>query len=248
MRAPIRRHRLISPMAAVVLAAGAVACAARPVQGADADSADLVVLVHGMGRTSVSMLPMEISLERSGYRVLNFNYSSYGPSIAEIAGHLADSLEEELGAFPARRVHFVGHSLGNIVITRLLANEAIPVGVGRVAMLAPPNRGSRVADRLAPTLSWLLPPITELTTAHRSAAGLRPPDGVEFAIIAGDADGKVAVAETCLPGAAAHVAVPSGHTFIMIRPSVIEMVREFLASGAISDAAATPVDCSDPIA
>jgi triacylglycerol lipase len=197
-----------------------------------------------MGRTSMSMLPLEMVLERAGYRVLNFNFSSYGPSIVEIAGYLGESIEEELGAFPARRVHFVGHSLGSIVITRLLADEQIDADVGRVVMLAPPNRGSEVADRLAPALGRLLPPIVELTTAHRTSVGLRPPAGVEFAIIAGDADGKVAVSETCLAGAAAHVAVPSGHTFIMLRPSVIGMVRAFLASGAITNAAATPVDCS----
>jgi pimeloyl-ACP methyl ester carboxylesterase len=195
------------------------------------NSATLVVLVHGMGRTSLSMLPLELALERSGYRVLNFHYSSYGPSIAQIGTALAHSIDAELRDDPAANVHFVGHSLGNIVLRWLLVHQPPPARLGRFVMLAPPNRGSRVADRLAPYLGWLLAPISELETVSSTAVELPAPPGVEFAIIAGEWDDKVRVVETCLPGASAHAVIPSGHTFILMRSDVIRMIRRFLGEG-----------------
>lgn len=195
--------------------------------------AELVVLAHGMGRTSVSMLPLAYALRRDGYRTLNFGYSSYGPSVAAIAATLGRAVDGELRARPATRVHFVGHSLGNIVVRRLLADHPPDAALGRFVMLAPPNRGSRAADRLAPYLGWLLKPLPELRTAGGTVANLPPPAGLEFAIVAGQQDGKVGVAETRLPGAKAHAVVPAGHTFIAMNPTVVAMVRRFLAEGVL---------------
>ena len=42
------------------------------------------------------MLPLQMALERSGYRVLNFPYSSYRPTVAEIGGTLARRVDAEL--------------------------------------------------------------------------------------------------------------------------------------------------------
>ncbi|MBW3629883.1 MAG: alpha/beta fold hydrolase [Gemmatimonadetes bacterium] len=197
------------------------------------DTAPLVVLVHGMGRTSLSMLPLQLALQRSGYRVLNFHYSSYGPSVPRIAAALARSIDAELNARPASRVHFVGHSLGNIVVRWLLVHDPPNREIGRFVMLAPPNRGSTVADRLSPYIGWLLAPISELRTDSGTAVELPPPWGIEFAIIAGGKDRKVRIAETCLTGATAFAVVPSGHTFIPMRPDVIAMTRRFLADGVL---------------
>ena len=170
-----------------------------------------------MGRTPLSMAPMALALlRRSGYRVLNVGYSSQGPSVAEIGAGLAAEIDAELERAPAPRVHIVGHSLGTVAARWVLAHDPPPVP-GRVVMLAPPNRGSQAADRLAGAVGWLLPPIRELRTTDTPAADLVLPDGVEVAVIAGDRDGKVSVAETCLAGAH-HAVVRSRHTFIMMRP------------------------------
>lgn len=195
--------------------------------------AELVVLVHGMGRTSLSMLPLLYALRRSGYRVLNFGYSSYGPTVAAIGASLGRALDVRLRASPPARVHFVGHSLGNIVVRWLLANHPPDAALGRFVMLAPPNHGARAADRMAPYLGWLLKPLPELRTAGGTVADLPPPAGVEFAIVAGARDGKVRVAETRLPGARAHAVVPGGHAFIAMNPTVLAMVRRFFAEGVL---------------
>ncbi len=196
------------------------------------DAPDLVVLVHGMGRTRLSMLPLQWELERGGFEVLNWGYGSTSESVAEIGAALATTVDSAHAAIPGRPIHFVGHSLGNIVVRWMLANRR-PEGVGRVVMLAPPNRGSRYADRFAPWLGWLLKPLSELTTAAGSTVRSLPDSvGAEFAIVAGAGDGKVSVEETDLPGAAVRVVVPSGHTFIMARRDVQHLVLAFLRGGS----------------
>lgn len=191
---------------------------------------EMVVLVHGLGRTKLSMVPLTWALEREGYEVLNWGYSSYTHSIPELGRRLADELDSRGGGRP-ERIHFVGHSLGNIIVRWVLAHDP-PEGVGRVVMLAPPNQGSHTADRYAPWLGWLLKPLPELRTGEAGIAGAIPlPPGAEVAVIAGRHDGKVTVAETRLPGAAASAVVPAAHTFIMAREDVRRLTLGFLREG-----------------
>jgi triacylglycerol lipase len=198
----------------------------------EGDPRELVVLVHGMGRTPASMWVLARALRSRGYRVLNWGYSSYTKAVPELGGRLGRDAAAALGAAPA--LHFVGHSPGTVLIRWVLANER-PPRVGRVVLLAPPNRGSARADAAAPYLSWLLPPLTDLGSGPETASvKLHAPAGVEVGIIAGAADRTVAVAETRLDGARGHVLVPSGHTFIMMRRDVLRLILAFLRSGTFA--------------
>jgi len=190
---------------------------------------ELVVLAHGMGRTPASMWMLARTLRARGYRVLNWGYNSYTRPLHELGALMARDVAAAAGN--AATVHFVGHSLGT-VITRWVLKHAPPARLGRVVMLAPPNRGAARADRVARFGAWLLPPLVDLCTHDGAAArALAAPAGVEVGIIAGAADRTVRVAETHLDGAAGHVLVPGGHTFIMLRPNVHRLVCAFLDTG-----------------
>lgn len=192
---------------------------------------ELVVLLHGMGRTARSMLPVQEMLEAAGYDVLNIGYSSYCCGIAELGAQVRRQLDS-LRRPEHRTVHFVGHSLGGILVRWMLAQESPPAGVGRVVMLAPPNQGARSADRFSPMVEWLLEPIDELRTDSSATVRQLPPmRDVTVGVIAGRQDGKVTVEETHVAGESGHLVLDANHAFIMKDDEVLRQTLAFLRDG-----------------
>ena len=201
----------------------------------------MVVLVHGLGRTPRSMHPLEDAFHAAGYDVLNFGYPSRDAPLADHGAALAQRLSLEDERPEVTRIHLVGHSLGNILIRWVLANQR-PTKIGRVVMLAPPNQGARLADMAAPWLSWFSQPLPDLTTDPNSAARtLETPSGIEIGVIAGSRDHVVRPVDSCLPGQTDHIVISSGHTFIMRKQRVIELSERFITTGSFGPQEAPPV-------
>jgi hypothetical protein len=190
---------------------------------------------------------MEMGLAERGYAVTNVGYPSTQHSIDYLA-------REELGpavaaccADPERKVHFVTHSMGGIVLRYYLAESELE-NLGRVVMLSPPNQGSEVADWVAENAilqKVLGPSAEELGTDPESVPNQLGPVDFELGIIAGNRtlnplfsrmipgadDGKVAVDRTRVEGMADFLVVPYSHTYIMMRDDVIYQVAYFLENG-----------------
>jgi len=66
-------------------------------------------------------------------------------SIEAHAARLAAKARELDEDAAIERLHFVGHSMGAIVV-RIALTVTRPRKLGRVVLLAPPNRGARLAD------------------------------------------------------------------------------------------------------
>ncbi|HEV8198681.1 MAG TPA: alpha/beta fold hydrolase [Candidatus Polarisedimenticolia bacterium] len=201
-----------------------------------------VVLLHGLGRTWRSMRPVARALRRAGFVTHNIGYPSRRhrlPVLAElVAERIARARSADPGgrpgeAAPRRPPHFVGHSLGCILIRYLLAHRPELRG-GRVVLLTPPNQGARAADVFQPYVSWLLRPLPDLSVGGGIAAGLVLPPGVEVGLIAGGTDRTVRLHETRLDGAADSVIVPCGHSFIMLRRDAQDLTVRFLKTGRFS--------------
>jgi pimeloyl-ACP methyl ester carboxylesterase len=200
-------------------------------------SRELVVVLHGLGRSPISMRPITRALQAEGYDVMPFGYSSYCCAIPEIVGDLRAALHSRMGPEHSK-VHFVGHSLGNILVRYLLASDSAPPRVGRVVMLAPPNQGALRANRMTPVVGWLLKPTPELRVdSSATVRGIRPVEGVEIGVIAGRDDDTVKLPETHLAEEKEHIVVEGGHTFIMNRRDVRAFTIAFLRHGTFGDAA-----------
>lgn len=207
-----------------------------------------VVLLHGIARTSRSMGPMARALGRAGYRTLNLGYASRRKPLDDLSDDIHDAVQGFAAGLDGP-VHFVTHSMGGLLARVYLARRR-PLRLGRVVMIAPPNRGSEVADLLQARAAYRAvfgPAGQQLTTAHGTALPSRlGPVDYEVGVIAGDRtvnpllsllvlrganDGKITVRSTRLEGMADHVVVRASHPFVMRDGAAVALTIGFLRHG-----------------
>lgn len=205
-----------------------------------------IVLLHGLGRTRWSLWPVAREAARRGYQVHNLGYPSRRARIEELAENVGERVLHVAGNGP---VDVVTHSMGGIVLRAAVAGGSLPQeAVRRVVMLAPPNHGSELADRLRDFRVYRFatgPAGQQIGTNEDSVPRRLPPPPFEVGIIAGrksanpvfarvlgaESDGKVTVESTQLEGMRDRVVVDRAHTFIMWAPDVLAHVFSFLETG-----------------
>lgn len=214
---------------------------------AQAKPAEGVILLHGLIRTSRSMEPMAKRLRAEGFIVANVDY----PSREAAIGVLSEKVVGDALKLPALKdcpkIHFVTHSMGGILVRHYFADHHEP-RLGRVVMLAPPNQGSEVVDRLG---SWKLfqllhgPAGNELGTSSNALpnqlgsvdfecgviGGDRTINGINSLIIPGRDDGKVSIDRTKVDGLKEHLILHVTHPGIMKNPAAIRQTIHFLKNG-----------------
>jgi triacylglycerol lipase len=210
----------------------------------DLGSEQTVVLLHGQGRTRLSLAVLRRRLDRAGFRTLTFGYAGATSTLDRITARLLGVIRTRIET-PA--YHLVGHSLGCVVI-RNGFRAGYPSGLRRVAMLAPPNRPAELAaslrrNRLYRVLTGEPGQLLSDEEFYRTL----PIPPVPFGVIAGDrchtglfdepSDGVVTVEGTKLAGMADWVVVHHTHTFLMNGRDTFELVAAFLRTGAFPRAA-----------
>jgi pimeloyl-ACP methyl ester carboxylesterase len=191
----------------------------------------LVLLVHGLGRTPLSMFGLASTLRRAGHHTRFFGYSATFESLPRIVRRLSNRLQSL--AKMRRPVGLVGHSLGGLLL-RMALVEVPNLAVHHFVMLGTPNCGSRMAglaSRWSPFRIFSRSCGQFLSAPSECNRVSRP--CIPFTVIVGTAgpkgryspfgnepnDGVVAVSEAAID-ALAVVQFPVLHSFMMDSPSV----------------------------
>jgi hypothetical protein len=201
-----------------------------------------VILVHGLWMSGFQLGVLKNRLEaKAEFHTLAFSY----PSISGCMSDHAQALLEFARSQSAEQMHFVGHSLGGIVILRAL-ERAVDLPPGRAVLLGTPSQGSRAAmgvSRLpfGRTILGLAVQEECIDYTAREWKGTR-----EIGVIAGslgfglgrlfasletEHDGTVLVEETKLPGAKDHLVLSTSHTAMLFSAEIVEQTAYFLNEG-----------------
>ena len=200
---------------------------------------DQVVLVPGLWMPGAAMALLAARLGRRGYAVRVFPYSGRRPFDANVE-RLARFARETMGERPT---HFVGHSLGGVLIFDTLDRHR-EIAARSVVLLGAPVRGCFAGRRLglASVGRWMMggcgplweerPATWQRAVPLGVVAGTLPMGlGRAFGSLPGPSDGVVCVAETAVEGMAARTLVPLGHSSLLVSSRVARLTARFLDSG-----------------
>lgn len=205
---------------------------------------EAVILVHGLWVHGAVMALLRRRIARCGYLALCYSYPSMRLTLTENA----DRLAQYCRGIAAAKLHFVGHSLGGLVVLHMLERTA-ESRVGRIVLAGTPCGGSFAAQRLArlpggrAVLGRCLPEWLGRTAS-------RPPSRHDIGVIAGSVpiglgrlvalrmptpnDGVVSVAETRLPEMRDHLVLRVNHTGMLLSDTVARQICDFIRHGAFT--------------
>jgi pimeloyl-ACP methyl ester carboxylesterase len=207
---------------------------------------EAVVYVHGLWSSRADSILLRRRLAAAlGCEVWMFSYPSIASSMSEVIGQLRRFVAAR---GPLDALHWVGHSLGGLVIHRFLERHT-DHPPGRVVFIATPAVACRAAVGLAQFA--LLAPfvgkcVREELLVERERrwsdarelgviAGTRPIGfGHLVARLDGENDGTIGVSETRLPGAHDFITVPATHMGLLMSARAAHETAMFLRAGHFS--------------
>ncbi|RJP95628.1 MAG: alpha/beta hydrolase [Desulfobacteraceae bacterium] len=202
---------------------------------------EVVYLLHGLGRSKFAMWVLASRLEDAGFSVNNIGYSSINRSPEEILLDVSGQINETLPG-NNQTVHFVGHSLGGLMIRAFLENTKIK-NLGRVVLIGTPNRGTTLVDNYQD--SWWMqmagPTALALSTDKKSfpnsiadpyypvgiIAGISEDNDNED-ILPGKDDGLVPLESTKISGMTDMIIIQSNHWMLRYDQEAASQTIEFL--------------------
>ncbi len=242
-------NRSTVALMALLLFSGVTACAVSEENTAVHEPADeLVVLAHGLGRSDWSMWMLAHRLESAGYKVCSLDYPTIGETVETVLAESTRQINACIESEP--EVHFVGHSLGGLVIRAYLQynRELLDSGrVGEVVLIGTPNKGSELADHLSD--SWVMKigggiGLALMTGSKSLGQNLDELD-VNVGVIAGTKpssltsnkfkglnDGLVSVESTKLESMSDFITVEVNHTQMRYSSEVAGQTIHFLQHGS----------------
>ena len=201
------------------------------------------VMVHGFFRRGRNMRYLAQKLEQRGFRVFVPTLPMTFRSVHECGESLAQMIEKHV---PEGGVtHFVGHSMGGLVIRDYLSRRVVE-GLGRVVLIGTPNGGSPYANLLLglpfsrqvfESLRDLAEPGPDIASPRNVPApeigiiiGTRP-DVVRKLLLSGEHDGLVRAESVRCIAANDEILIPCSHERLHWRSDTAEAIVSFLETG-----------------
>ena len=204
---------------------------------------EAVLLLHGAWMNSLVMGYLAHALRREGFAAQTFGYRTIREPLD---AHLA-RLANRIANLEAARVHLVGHSLGGVIVMRYLQRVA-DRRVRRAVLLGSPVSGCRAAAGFARLAGGELM-MGQSLSVWREPVDVEVDARFEIGAIAGTRafglgavvtrlpkpnDGVVCLDETKFPALRDHVALPLGHTVMLVSSRVARQTTAFLRTGAFT--------------
>jgi len=198
-----------------------------------------VVLIHGLWMTGHEMILLEKRLQQDGFRTCRFSYKTVMDDLEQSARQLFDFVE----GLHEKRVHFVCHSLGGLVLNKMLTSNAHS-WKGRAVLLGSPLAGSRLATMLKKSRVGGMIVGQKL---HQLSSGCKSwPEEYEIGVIGGTlnlgtglllggwkypGDGLVALDEIEIPGVKEVYQVRATHIGLVFSAGTAKQISCFLKNG-----------------
>jgi len=209
-----------------------------------------VYVIHGFGGFTLQMEKINQGLIKEGFLTENYSYHSLSEELDSLGLDLFQKIKHE----NFDTVSFVTHSMGALVVRSMyqyLNTSAHFPKIFRIVMLAPPNKGTELADIYSgPVTKFLLGPNVEhMKTDPDSYTNKLPVPDCEIGIIAGikgkkpwfnpflkeDNDGNVSLSLTKLGNEKDSAIVHSTHGLMTQEKKVIKLIVSFLKTGSFAN-------------
>ncbi|MCL1926266.1 MAG: alpha/beta fold hydrolase [Syntrophorhabdaceae bacterium] len=206
-----------------------------------------VVLVHGFFRRGRNMRYLAKKLQRQGYHTVAPTLPTTFRGIRECGESLARIIVPICEKLTSGKdvVHFVGHSMGGLIIRDYLSRRVVE-GLGRVVLIGTPNGGSPYANLLLklPFSGEILKSLHDFAEPGSDIAPPRnvpapdigivigtKPDIVRRFLLPGEHDGLVTAKSVRHVAASDEILIPCPHEQIHWRADTARAVVSFLESG-----------------
>ncbi|KUO63115.1 MAG: hypothetical protein APF84_11350 [Gracilibacter sp. BRH_c7a] len=206
----------------------------------------VIILVHGFNKNQSDMFTLKMHLIKLGYHCLTVNLPTRFGSLNDCTSVMKTQLEKLLSGVGYQKIHFVGHSMGGLIIRNYLANNSLP-GLGRCVFISCPSKGSSLADKfckLFPFITKILKSLNDLRVNALEIPNPKNTTNLEIGVIAGNKsnlllgvflkkenDGRVEVDSTKIETMTDFIIKPYGHKEIHYQPDTASLVDDFLLTG-----------------
>lgn len=201
-----------------------------------------VLLIHGLGRSPLSVFGLSQYLQQAGYPTELFGYSSQIESYTQII----ERLQQRLGELESGPYGIIAHSLGAVLVRSAITPYS-SFKPNPVILLGPPNQSPRIAQ-LAQRLSPLSPfageclqnladpsfyqQLPNLAIPHIIIAGTNGPRGTWSFFGHEVNDGILTLKEMELDDCSRSIILPVNHIQMLNNPLVQQTILQILADPA----------------